>query len=163
MYLDAEWFPNQQVFLIGYARDDAEPRQLYGRMLTWKRFRNTLNQTNGFVFFYGPDIALMENHFETDIRNNYRCVNLLRVTRAYMPNAQSWRLAHLEKVFHLKRTVNKYKKNIRQIYSDWNDARYRARVLAYNRDDVSNLVLLKQKMFARYKIPQAYLNSIILQ
>lgn len=162
LYLDAEWFPNQQVFLIGYAFDNGRPLQLYGRSLKWNRLQSALNATTGFIFFYGPDIALLENHFNTDIRNNYNCVNLLRVTRTFMPNAKSWKLAHLEKVFGIKREVSKYKKDIRQIYSDWFDARFRKRVLSYNRDDVRNLVLVKQKFFQRYNIPQSFLYESLL-
>lgn len=80
-----------------------------------------------------------------------------------MPNAQSWKLEHMEKVFGLKRHVAKYKRSIFQIYSDWNDRKYRERVLQYNADDVRNLVLVKKKLFARYSITREYLESIRLQ
>lgn len=163
LYLDAEWFPNQQIFLIGWAREDAKVQQFYARSLTEKNVLKMLNDTTGHIFFYGPDIALMENHFEVDIRNYFECVNLLRITRAFMPNAKSWKLAHMEKVFHLPRNVAKYKKSIFQIYDDWNDKKYRQRVLQYNEDDVRNLVLLKQKIFARYDIKKSYLNEITLK
>jgi uncharacterized protein YprB with RNaseH-like and TPR domain len=163
LYIDAEWFPNQQVFLLGYARDAGQPAQLYGRSLTRTKTLNILNETNGYIFFYGPDIALLENHFGVDIRNNYKCVNLLRITRTFMPHAKSWRLAHIEKVFHIMRSVNKYKKSIFQIYSDWNDPKYRNRVLEYNRDDVRNLVLVKQRLFKRYSIPRNYPEQVLLK
>lgn len=162
LYIDAEWFPNQQIFLIGYAREDGQVSQLYSRSLTEKKFLNVLHETRGHIYFYGPDIALLENHFWLDVRNHFHCINLLRVTRACMPNAQSWKLAHMEKVFGIRRNVAKYKKSIFQIYDDWNDTRYRKRVLQYNADDVKNLVLVKQRMFNRYEISKAYLDQIRL-
>ena len=163
LYIDAEWFPNQEIFLIGYARDNAAVGQLYSRSLTGRAFKKLLNDTTGHVYFYGPDIALCENHFEMEIRNKHECINLLRITRACMPGAKSWKLAHMEKIFGLKRNVAKYKKSIFQIYDDWNDRKYRQRVLQYNEDDVRNLVLVKQRLFQRYDISKEYLNSIILK
>jgi uncharacterized protein YprB with RNaseH-like and TPR domain len=160
LYIDAEWFPDQRVFLIGYAREDAKVQQLYSRSLTTGAVQKLFNQTTGHVYFYGPDIALLENHFQLDIRNHHHCVNLLRITRACMPNAKSWKLAHMEKVFGLKRNVAKYKQSIFQIYSDWNDRKYRERVLKYNQDDVYNLVRVKQKLFERYDIRRDYLHEI---
>ena len=106
---------------------------------------------------------MCEKYFDIDIRNNYKCINLLRITRACMPNAKSWKLEHIEKIFHLPRHVAKYKKSIFQIYSDWKDYKYRQRVLQYNEDDVRNLVLVKQKLFERYDITREYLNTILLK
>ena len=163
LYIDAEWFPNQQIFLIGYAREDGKVEQLYSRSLTSRKFTRLLHDTKGHIYFYGPDIALCEKHFEIEIRNRFECINLLRITRACMPNAKSWKLEHMEKVFRLERSVAKYKKSIFQIYDDWNDKKYRERVLLYNQDDVRNLVLVKKKLFERYDISKDYLNSIILQ
>lgn len=163
LYIDAEWFPTQEVFLIGYAREDAYVKQLYSKYLTEQAFRRVLDKTVGHIFFYGPDIALLEKHFGMDIRNNYDCVNLLNITRRFMPHAKNWRLDHMEKVFKLQRSVAKYKKSIFQIYSDWNDPRYRKRVLQYNLDDVRNLVLVKQKMVKRYDIHHSYFNTILLK
>lgn len=163
LYIDAEWFPNQEIFLIGYAREDGDVKQMWGRSLTSNNFKRVLNQTRGHIYFYGPDIALCENHFDMDIRNNFDCINLLRITRYCMPNAKSWKLEHMEKVFRLNRNVAKYKKSIFQIYDDWNDRKYRERVLQYNLDDVYNLVRIKQKLFERYELPKSYLDSIVLR
>ena len=163
LYIDAEWFPNQQIFLIGYAREDGEVKQLYSRSLNTRQFKGVLERTTGHIYFYGPDIALCENHFEMDIRNKYDCINLLRITRSCMPNAKSWKLAHMEKVFGCQRQEAKYKKSIFEIYKDWYDRDYRKRVLLYNQDDVRNLVLIKQRLFKRYDITCEYLNSILLQ
>jgi uncharacterized protein YprB with RNaseH-like and TPR domain len=163
LYLDAEWFPNQKIFLIGYAREDGHVTQLYSRSLTGGAMKKVLDRTRGHVYFYGPDIALIENHFQIDIRNHYDCVNLLRITRAFMPNARSWKLEHMEKVFRLRRSVAKYKKSIFQIYDDWKDYKYRQRVLLYNREDVANLVIIKKKMFDKHSITRDYLNTILLK
>ncbi len=163
LYIDAEWFPNQKLFLIGYAREDGDVKQLYSNSLTSKRFLDVLHRTKGHIYFYGPDISLCEKHFEIDIRNRFHCVNLLRITRTCMPYAKSWRLEHLEKVFRLERGVAKYKKSIFQIYDDWNDKKYRQRVLQYNQDDVRNLVAIKQIMFRRYNITRSYLDEIRLK
>lgn len=162
LYIDAEWYPNQQIFLIGYAHESGETIQLYGHRLTRKRVQKMLRNFSGTIFFYGPDIALLENHFKISIRNHYRCVNLIRIARLALPYAKSWKLAHLETIFGIKRNVAKYKKSIFQIYSDWNDMRYRKRVLQYNADDVQNLVLVKQKLFQRIAITRGYLESIRL-
>lgn len=162
LYIDAEWYPNQQIFLIGYAHESGQTIQLYGHKLTRKRVQRILSSFNGTIFFYGPDIALLENHFKICIRNQYRCVNLIRIARLALPHAKSWKLAHLERIFGIHRNVAKYKKSIYQIYSDWNDMRYRKRVLQYNVDDVRNLVLVKQKLFQRVGITRSYLDSIRL-
>ncbi len=163
LFIDAEWFPNQELFLVGYSREDANVKQLYSRSLTTRNFKRILDDTKGHIYFYGPDIALCENHFGMDIRNNYDCINMLRITRACMPGAKSWKLAHMEKVFGCKRNVAKYKKSIFQIYDDWNDKKYRERVLQYNADDVRNLVIIKQRLFKRYSISREYLDSIVMR
>ena len=163
LYIDAEWFPNQEIFLIGYAREDNQVQQMYSRSLHGRAFKKLLNDTTGHIYFYGPDIGLCEKHFEMDIRNRFDCINLLRITRMCMPNAKSWKLEHMEKVFGCSRQVAKYKKSIFQIYDDWKDPKYRERVLLYNQDDVRNLVLVKQRLFKRYDISKEYLNSIIMR
>lgn len=163
LYIDAEWFPDQRIFLIGYARERGPVKQLYGRSLTRTNFINLLKPTTGYIFFYGPDIGMCEKFFGMEIRTKYKCVNLLRITRAEIPNASSWRLEHMEKVFHLPRHERKYKQNIFAIYGDWRSAPGKERVLKYNADDVANLVTLKKKMFDRLGIGKAYLNSILMK
>ena len=165
LYIDAEWFPNQQIFLIGYSRDNARVEQLYSRSLTAGAFKKLLNATTGHIYFYGPDIGLCENHFDMDIRNRFDCINLLRITRFCMANAKSWKLAHMEKVFGCSRNVVKYKQSMNEIYSDWRNPHYRKRVLQYNVDDVRNLVLIKQRLFKRYQhiVTRDYLSSIIMR
>lgn len=162
LYIDAEWFPNQELFLIGFARENGEVGQLYNRSLTLRNFMKLLRATDGYIYFYGPDIGMCEKYFGIDIRSQYKCINLLRITRAEMPRLKSWRLDNIERYFGLKRHVSKYKKSIFQIYSDWNDKKYRERVLMYNRDDVANLVTVKQKLFAKFKITHTYQKRIRL-
>lgn len=163
LYIDAEWFPNQQIFLIGIAFNKSKIDSLYGRALSKRNFMSYLKQVNGYIFFYGPDIGMCEKYFGIDIRNNYRCINLIRITRSYMPKLKSWKLAYIEKHLGIKRREKKYKESIYKIYGDWFHPKFREHVIIYNVDDVRNLIIMKEKLFAKYNIKSKDLEALVMQ
>jgi TRAP-type mannitol/chloroaromatic compound transport system permease small subunit len=60
LYLDLEWFLNQNVFLIGYAYSLSEYGQLHDETLTVDNLEKILHPVNGYLFFYGHDIKMLE-------------------------------------------------------------------------------------------------------
>lgn len=162
LFIDAEWFMNQRIFLIGYAHDHKKCSQLYGRMLTKKNLKKILKKVTGYVYCYGPDIGILENFFKMKIRKKYRCVNLMKVFKDTI-KIGSFKLKHLEERFGIKRKVMKYKTNIFQIWKDWKDKLKKKVVLTYNREDVINLVRLALKIFKKFKILEGYLEKIRLR
>ena len=96
IYIDAEWFHNQKIFLLGYGYNLRKTGRLYGRNLTKNNIIKILKpvrDSGGNIFFYGPDIVMMEKNFNLNIRENYRCCNLLKVFQRYVPS-KSYKLAH---------------------------------------------------------------------
>jgi len=164
VYLDAEWYMNQQVFLIGYAivsPGAIKFGQLYGKQITKASFRKIINQATGFIFGYGPDVGMMEKFFSMDLRKKFHCVNLMKPFRDHL-KVGSFKLADLELRFKLVRKVVKYKQSIMNIWRDWRDPIRRQAVLTYNKEDVLNLVKLTAIIFKKFKITIAYLRSVRL-
>lgn len=157
LYLDAEWFIGGDVFLLGWARSGTEYGQLHDDTLTTGAFEEILQRTTGIIYFYGPDIGVLEKHFEIDIREKYHCVNLLKVVKDYVPGCKNYKLATLEKMFHIKRNRNEYKANIFSIFQDWRKPQVKSLVLQYNMEDVINLYKLKEIIFILKDITANYL------
>lgn len=157
LYLDAEWFIGGEVFLLGWAHSNREYGQLYDDGLTLEAFEDLLNRTTGIIYFYGPDIGILEKHFEIDIRERYHCVNLLKVFKDYVPGCKNYKLATLEKMFHIPRNRNEYKANIFSIFKDWRRPQVKSLVLQYNMEDVINLYKLKEMVFILKEISTKYL------
>lgn len=162
LYIDAEWYLNQRIFLIGYSHDHKKCMQIYGRKLNSKIFRKLLKKVTGSIFCYGPDIGMLEKFFRIKIRKKFRCVNLMKVFKDTV-KIGSFKLKHLEERFGIKRQVMKYKTSIFQIWNDWKNAERRKAVLHYNREDVINLVKLAMKIFKKFKIEEDYLERIRLK
>jgi len=162
LYIDAEWYLNQRIFLIGYSHNQKKCSQIFGKKLTKRILQRILNRVTGTIFCYGPDIGMLEKFFKIQIRKKFRCVNLMKVFKDFI-KIGSFKLKHLEERFGIKRKVIKYKISIFQIWKDWKDAEMRKAVLHYNREDVINLVKLAMKIFKKYKIAEQYLESIRLQ
>ena len=154
LYLDGEWFIGGKIFLIGYCFELGGCRQLYLRQLSKAKFLSLLDRLSpgANIYFYGPDIGVIEKHFEIRIRERYRCINLLKVFRQVLPPRASYKLASIEKTFGIKRARVEYKKNIRDIFKDWYDPKKRKRVMMYNIEDVEYLRELKRLIFKKYKI-----------
>ena len=164
VFIDAEWYINQNIFLIGYAV--TSPRkdvfgQMYGKTLSRLEFKRVVNKTTGYVFGYGPDIGMTEKFFNWKFRDKFSCINLLRCFRDHV-NSSSMKLADIERKFRIGRKVVKYKTTIFSIWRDWKHPQKRFAVLTYNQEDVLNLVKLTRIIFKKYKINHAYLKSIRL-
>lgn len=162
LYLDAEWFIGGDVFLIGWARDPKTFGQLYDDSLTAENFLKILRATTGKIYIYGPDIGILEKHFDIDIRSNYHCVNLLKVFKDKLPGIKNYKLATIEKLYNLRRNRNEYKANIFAIFQDWRRPQVKSLVLQYNRDDVINLVKLKHIIFVQHDVEDEYLLQVRL-
>ena len=143
LYLDLEWFMNQEVFLIGYAYSVCNAGQLYEESLNIDNVISLFEPVNGSIYFYGPDIGMLEKNTGLDIRDNFNCVNLLPVFRNMLPGLESYRLAYIEELFGVKRSQTRYKSNIFKLAEDWYNPYKRQFVLKYNYEDVVNLVRLK--------------------
>ncbi|MFH2143048.1 MAG: ribonuclease H-like domain-containing protein [Bacteroidota bacterium] len=159
LYLDLEWFFTQELFLVGYAYSITNHGQLYDENLTINNIIQILEPVDGYIFFYGPDIGMLEKNSGLDIRNNFRCVNLLKVFRQIMPGMDSYRLSSFEEMFDIKRTQRQYKTNIFKLMEDWRNPHKKNNVLKYNQEDVVNLVRLKKEVFGLYGIGEGYLEG----
>ena len=162
LYVDAEWYLNQRIFLIGYSFDQKKFGQLYGKRLNRKNFQRLLQKVNGCIFCYGPDVGMLEKYFKLKLKSKYHCVNLMKVFKDHLKKG-SFKLKDLEERFGLKRKVAKYKTSIFTIWKDWKDKIKKKAVLLYNKEDVVNLVKLTRIIFKRFKIEMEYLHEIRLK
>ncbi|HNQ67823.1 MAG TPA: ribonuclease H-like domain-containing protein [Bacteroidales bacterium] len=158
LYIDLEWFFNQELFLVGYAYSITNYGQLYDENLNTENIIRILQPVDGYIYFYGPDIGMIEKSTGMDIRNNFRCVNLLKVFRDIMPGMDSYKLAYFEEMFEIKRSQRQYKSNIFKLAEDWNNPYKKQHVLKYNMEDVINLVRLKREIFGLYSVEEDYLD-----
>lgn len=155
LYIDNEWYIGGKIFLHSYATDTSPCYQLWGSRLTRENIIKSLQPANGgMIFIYGPDIGMIEKDFKINIKQNYICINLIRVFNYLLPKRSSYRLADLEYDFGIKRKVKKYKENIFTIGKDFHNSYTRQAVLKYNREDVLNLRTLKEIIFKEYPISQ---------
>jgi DNA polymerase elongation subunit (family B) len=151
IYLDCEWFIGGQLFLIGGCYSNGKTFQLYSNSLKQSRFQLLIRNVK-YIFFYGPDIGILEKNFNINIRDNYYCFNLLKIFRQVLPPQKNYKLSALETKFGIYRERCEYKKNMFDIFSDWKNTEKRKRVLQYNREDVINLMKLKRIIFKKYKV-----------
>lgn len=166
-YIDAEWYLNQRIFLIGYAYENTATgkittHQLFKKNITPRDVKKILAPTTGKIFIYGPDIGMLEKVFRLDVRGSFFCVNLLKVVKDCYPKLASYKLAAMEKKFGYKRKAAKYKGNIWSIYDDWENSKMRALVLQYNLEDVYYLVKVKQRIWENFTLSNKYLLQIRL-
>jgi DNA polymerase elongation subunit (family B) len=162
LYIDAEWYLNQRIFLIGYSYDRKNFGQLYGKKMTPKNFKKLFAKVTGSVFCYGPDTGMLEKFFKWKFRNKFRCVNLMKVFKDFIKTG-SFKLKDLEHKFGIRRKVMKYKSSIFQIWKDWRNPKKKKEVLHYNREDVVNLLRLAKKIFGKFKIHHEYLETVRLK
>jgi uncharacterized protein YprB with RNaseH-like and TPR domain len=161
LFIDAEWYINQRIFLIGYAYDTGRCRHLYGKNLTRIQFKQLLKKVTAYIFAYGPDIGMCEKHFRWKFREKYICINLMKVFRDHLKTG-SFKLKDLEVRFGIKRKVSKYKTSIFHIWRDWRNPRLKMMVLQYNLEDVINLIKITKKIFKKFRITKTYLHSVKL-
>ncbi len=155
IYIDAEWYIGGNVFLLGYAYNDKDHGHLYDRRLNIGHINNLIGDVE-YIYVYGPDVGVLENHFDMNLRDNYICVNLLKIIRRFV-RTHSYKLADLEKLFGLKRNRAEYKKSIFDIWSDWRKRDKRDRIIEYNREDVINMMKLWKIVRRKYNISNQYL------
>ena len=158
--MDLEWFSNQEIYLIGYGYDISTTTLLYDELLTMENIQAMLAPVDGYIYFYGPDIGMLEKFTGLDIRNNYRCINLLKVFRDIMPGLPSYKLASFEVMFDIKRSQKQYKTNIWKLVEDWKNPRKKELVLKYNYEDVVNLIRLKVEIFSLFGVGVGYLDLV---
>jgi uncharacterized protein YprB with RNaseH-like and TPR domain len=163
IYIDCEWFVPDKLFLIGYAYNQREFTHLYEKTLTKENLFKMFAPVDGYVFFYGPDISILEKHFNINIRNNKKCVNLIRVFRKYEPDLSSYKLCSLEWYYGIKRNSEAYKANIFTFLHDWYKPEKRKAALEYNKEDVINLIKVKKYFFADHRIKSNMIKDMLLK
>lgn len=155
LYVDAEWFISQRMYLLGYAYNLRQYGQLYGKALCRENVRNMLRNVDT-VYFWGPDIGMLEKCFRISIRNRVRCINLLKVMHYIEPNAISYKLAHFESLAGIHRKTMEYKSNIWTLHRDWKDPQKRQRALLYNMEDVLNMLRVKRYFWKKHGITREH-------
>lgn len=151
LYLDAEWTLDQNIFLLGYAFADGRTGALYGRKLTKNNFIALVEGVK-YIIIYGPDIAYLEKNFDLNLKEQFICINALRLFRQVLPGLPSYKLAYIEQLYAVGRQKRKYKTSVFTIWRDWADENKRRHVIQYNTEDVVNLRKLFRIICSRYLI-----------
>lgn len=146
LYLDLEWFMNQDIYLIGYAYSITNAGQLYDETLTMENIITMLEPVDGSIYFYGPDIGMLEKNTGLEIRDNFNCINLLKEFRQLLPGLPSYRLSYLEEKYGIARSQKQYKTNVFKLVEDWKNPYKKQLVLKYNFEDVLNLIRLHRQI-----------------
>lgn len=163
LYLDCEWFIPNKLFLIGYAYNQTSFNQLYDHSLTLSNTLKMFAPVDGFVFFYGPDIGIIENYFSIRIRDEFKCINLLKVFRHFDPFLSNYKLKTLEHYYGVDRKTEAYKENIFSFLKDWYNPAKRKQALLYNKEDVLNLMKVKKKFFSEHEITKNMIKDMLLK
>lgn len=151
LFIDAEWFLNQQVYLVGYAYNLKSCNQLYESTINRWAFASILRDVDA-IYCYGPDIGMMEKFFDCDLKTYFYCFNLLTIIRRLEPNLKSYKLSELEKLAGIERQTMVYKSNIWQLHADWQNPLKRQYAMLYNKEDVLNLIRVKNYFFQKHGI-----------
>lgn len=151
IYLDCEWTIDQDIFLIGYAYADGSVGALYESKLSKTGFMRLLEGVD-YIIVYGPDIAYLEKYFEIDLREDFICINALKLFRKTLPGLPSYRLSYIEELYSIIRNKRKYKTSVFTIWRDWFNLEKRKHVIIYNQEDVVNLLKLFRIISDRFKL-----------
>lgn len=151
IFIDAEWFLNQNIYLIGYAYNLSATHQLYERTINHFSFAGILKDVDA-IYCYGPDVGMLEKFFDCDLKNFYYCFNLLSIIKKLEPNLPSYKLCDLEKMAGIQRETMEYKSNIWQLHKDWHNPLKRSFAMKYNKEDVNNLIRVKNFFFQKHGI-----------
>jgi len=143
-FIDLEWSHRGHIFLLGYARNTRDYGFLYGSRLNQNEIFDILAGSS-FVYVWGPDIGRIEKYYNMDVRNRFRCVNLLTVAKDYI-KSPNYRLDTIEKKLRIPREVN-LKEQRGDIYQLWK--KDPELVKAYNKNDVISLYYIERIL--RYK------------
>ncbi|MBK8737648.1 MAG: ribonuclease H-like domain-containing protein [Saprospiraceae bacterium] len=157
IYLDAEWYIGGNVFLIGYVYQNGDKDQLFDKSLTKKNFLQALSSVK-VIYFYGPDIGVIESHFGINLRDKFICINLLKIFRRNI-KSKSYKLSEIEKKYGIYRQEAEYKKSVFKIWNDWRNPKRKERLLRYNLEDVVNL----KKLWSIIKREKNITNDYLIQ
>jgi len=149
IYIDTEWFPNQKIFLLGYAYNLKNYGQLFESDLNRNKVISIFFNIK-YIYFYGPDIAMIEKNFNINLRNNFNCINLLKAAKQLKKGLPSHKLINIEQYYGISRQKTQYKQNIFNIYTDW--FKQRKSALKYNIEDTINLIHIKKLMFREHYV-----------
>ena len=92
----------------------------------------------------------------------YTGCEFIKVFKDNLEGMENYKLATIEKHYHIKCNRQKYKATIFSICRDWRKPQVRSLVLQYNREDVINLARLKNIIFAQFDIETEYLLQVKL-
>ncbi|OJV39637.1 MAG: hypothetical protein BGO29_04625 [Bacteroidales bacterium 36-12] len=151
LFVDCEWFLNQQIYLIGYGYNLKEINQLHDYTINRFSFASILRNVDA-IYCYGPDIGMLEKFFNTDLKTYYYCFNLLSIIKKLEPDLPSYKLCDLEKIADIQRETIEYKSNIWQLHKDWMNPLKKYYAMKYNREDVENLMRIKNYFFQKHGI-----------
>lgn len=197
VYIDGEWHLDtqpQKFYLLGYAFDNINYGWLYnqndytyGNTVKAKppvKGKNGLSRTSILklfdgcktIYFYGPDAGMIETMYHIRLKDRFRCVNLLAVTKRVVPKELLWKatqelqregvlergkyspdkpctkLCCLEQVLGIRRQTLEYKKDVDNLHRDWYTPHLRAKALLYNKEDVLNLLRAKKLLYSRFNV-----------
>jgi len=151
IFIDAEWFLNQHIYLIGYAYNLSGCYQLHDFTMNAAAFSTILYDVD-CIYCYGPDVGMLEKFFDCDLKTYFYCFNLLTIIKRLEPDLPSYKLANLEKLVGIQREQIEYKSNIWQLHRDWCNPLKKQFAMQYNREDVTNLILIKNYFFQKHGI-----------
>lgn len=156
VYLDAEWYIGGNVFLIGLCNENLTATLLHGQALNKTNFLRCIEGAT-HLYFYGPDIGVIEKFFGIRLRRKYICVNLLKIFRRLHPRAAGHKLLQYERRYKIYRKTARLKSDVWGLIRLWQKPHTRALLLQYNKEDVVNMARLKKMVFMRHKVRQAWL------
>ena len=151
IYLDCEWTIDQDIFLIGYIYSNGRVGSLYDSKLSKKSFMRLLEGID-YIIVYGPDIAYLEKYFDIELRQEFVCINALKLFRKTLIGLPSYRLSYIEELYSIIRKKRKYKTSVFTIWRDWFNLEKRKHVIIYNQEDVVNLLKLFRIISDRFKL-----------
>lgn len=108
LFIDAEWFLDQRIYLIGYAYNLSACYQLHDMTMNRYSFATILRDVDA-IYCYGPDIGI-------------------------------------------ERSTMEYKTNIFQLHKDWKNPLKKHYAMKYNREDVHNMIRVKNYFFQLHNI-----------
>ncbi len=151
LFIDCEWFLNQDIYLIGYAYNLQGTYQLHDVTINPVSFASILKDVD-VIYCYGPDVGMLEKFFDCDLKTYYYCFNLLSIIKKLEPDLSSYKLCDLEKLAGIQRETIEYKSNIWQLHRDWLNPFKKYYALKYNREDVDNLIRVKNYFFQKHEV-----------
>lgn len=158
LFLDAEWTLDQNIFLMAYAFRNGHSGSIYGKDLN-KHFMRKFLRPVRYIYVYGPDIAYLEKNFPIDFRDDFYCINMLKMVKLLLPGMDSYKLENIERYFGIRRSTRKYKTSVFTIWKHWEDPVKRQHVIRYNLEDARNLRQVYYILLADYGLRPMHLEQ----